>query len=375
MKFLLFFLVLIEGVILISGKKDYYSKKGSHIYKRPNGSVSDPYPTVFKEKYVGGLRFLVLGDWGQRGNGTGQPQVAAAMKTWADRNKTSFVINVGDNFYQTSTTTAKTVTDPIDHEGVSNETDHKWKSYWLDVYGGRLKDIKWFTVAGNHDWYNNVTAEVDYFWDVDSRFFFPSLYYVRKVKFGEGICAAFIHIDTNPYYYNYTSYNHTNNLKQTLNDSNLYTPEQLDGRLKWLEDQLKNVQDTDWIFVVGHHPLIGDCRIKNDAYYLMYEIPPILTKYNVSAYFNGHAHDLSLSTDNATSPVTYFGSGAGGAALGIGCLNPNWTSPYTFGFLSVKIPSNGKTLYFDFVDANQTDTPPKVIYSGKIKSRKVKDEN
>ncbi|CAG8681731.1 14750_t:CDS:2, partial [Dentiscutata heterogama] len=319
-------------------KAEGLGENGLYYYDRPSGSVSDPYPTAFEEDYDGGITFLAFGDWGQKGPGTGQPQVASAMKTWADANKTTFVLSLGDNYYQTNNSLP--VTDPNDHE------------------------------AGNHDWYTNVTAEVDYFWDVDWRFFLPSLYYVRKVKFGDDISAVFIHIDTDPFYYNYTSYNNKNNLKQTLNDFKLYTSEQINDRLKWIEDQLIDAHDADWIFVVGHHPLIGDCRLQNPTYYLMYLLPPVFTKYNVSAYFNGHAHDLSYSAANSTSPVTYFGSGAGGALLGSGCPNPDWTSPYTFGFLSVSIPADGKTLTFDFVNANSTDVPPKVVYSGQIKSRK-----
>ncbi|CAG8838291.1 14685_t:CDS:2, partial [Gigaspora margarita] len=376
------------GIILISagnggngnkggnGKNTTYTK-GTDTYNRPSGgSVGDPYPTTFEEKYNGDMKFLVIGDWGQKGPGTGQTPVAKAMTKWSNDNHTTFVLNLGDSFYQTSNTTAPTVTDASDHEGVSSISDTKWKSYWLDMYGDRLKDVTWFSVAGNHDWYNNVTAEVDYFWDVDSRFFLPSLYYVRKVTFGSGVCAAFIHIDTDPYYYNYTSYKKSNNLKQTLTDFNLHTDDQLNARLQWLDDQLKAVQDADWIFVVGHHPLVGNCRLKDTKnYYLMYKFVPILEKYNVSAYFNGHAHELALSLANSTSPVTYFGCGAGGATLGSGCPNPDWTVPLIFGFLSVHIPADGKTLHYDYVQANDTKTPPQVIYSGTVNSRKSGNGN
>ncbi|CAG8725164.1 5409_t:CDS:1, partial [Scutellospora calospora] len=48
------------------------------------------------------------------------------------------------------------------------------------VYNGSLKDITWYMIAGNHDWYSNVIAQVDYFWDFNSKFFLPALYYVRE---------------------------------------------------------------------------------------------------------------------------------------------------------------------------------------------------
>ncbi|CAG8514192.1 14832_t:CDS:2, partial [Dentiscutata erythropus] len=282
----------------------------------PSGSVSDPYPTTFQEHYNGDLKFLAIGDWGLKGPATGQSQVASAMATWSKNIK--FVLNLGDSFYQTSNSTAPTVLDANDHEGVSTETDSKWKSYWLDVYGDNLADVTWYTVVGNHDWYNNVTAEVDYFWDIDSRFFLPSLYFVRKVEFGSGLTA---------------------------------------------------VADADWIFVVGHHPLVGDCRLKNTHYYLMYKLVPYLEKHKVAVYFSGHSHELAISLKNSSSLITYFCSGAGGATLdSVGCLSSDWTSTssLTFGFLSIHIPADGKTLHYDFVSANSSQ----VIYSGTVNSRK-----
>ncbi|CAG8681642.1 17947_t:CDS:2, partial [Acaulospora morrowiae] len=351
---------------------DYVTVKGTKYFKRPkHGSIADPYPYLLKEKYKKGFDFIAIGDWGQRGKGTGQLQVADGMAAWADKNKPDFILNLGDSFYQTNTSLP--VTNPNDHEGVSNITDPKWKSYWLDAYGGNLKKVPWYSVAGNHDWYNNVTAEVAYFWDVDWRFFLPSLYYTRKVYFGpKNKCAVFIHIDTDPFFYNYTSYNNTNNLKSTLLKLNLNEPDEIQHKLNWVESELIKAKDADWIFVVGHHPLVGDCRLKNPAYYLMYLFPPIFKKYNVSAYFNGHAHDLSYSEANSTSPTSYFGSGGGGAVLGAGCANSTWATPYTFGFLHAKMSDDGESLSFDFVATNKTDAPPTILKSGKIYSRKHK---
>ncbi|CAG8458454.1 9528_t:CDS:2 [Scutellospora calospora] len=365
MLFYILLIALLQGSILAAN-----TKKGADLYSRPSGSVANPFPTVIQEKYTGnGINFLVIGDWGQKGPGTGQLQVAAAMKTWADSNKTTFIINVGDSFYRTSNSNT-TALDPNDHEGVLNETDPKWNTYWLDVYNGTLSEITWYTVAGNHDWYANVTAEVDYFWDINSRFFIPALYYVRQVTFSNNVIATFIHIDTDPFYYNYSTYTKNDDMKSNELNLNLYTTNQTDVILQWLEQQLINAQGSDWIFVVGHHPLVGDCALYNPSqYYLMYEFPPLLIKYKVSAYFNGHAHELAISVANNTSPVTYFGSGAGGATLGSGCANPTWTNGLSFGFLSINIPDKGDTLYYEFVDSNTTDTPPTIVYSGKINSR------
>ncbi|CAG8681795.1 9393_t:CDS:2, partial [Cetraspora pellucida] len=248
------------------------------------------------------------------------------------------IILLLDSFYQTSNASSSTTAiDPVDHEGVLSPDDPKWKGYWLDVYGGQLKNVQWFSVAGNHDWYANVTAEVDYFGDDDSRFFLPSLITLEKLL---------LVIMLRP-------------LNGTLKDFNLYTNDQITARLDWLDQQLQDNQDADWLFVVGHHPLVGDCGLKNTAkYYLMYLIPPVLAKNNASGYFNGHAHELSYMAPSSSSSVAYFGSGDGGATLGSGCTHPTWSAPFTFGFLSITISADGKTLSFEFVKANSTDTDP-----------------
>ncbi|KAF0427124.1 Metallo-dependent phosphatase, partial [Gigaspora margarita] len=114
-------------------------------YTRPiNASIADPYPTIFEETYNGinKLDFLVFGDWGYQGPDSRQSVVASAMKTWADNNNTTFILSLGDNFYTSNST---------DHEGVDSIYDPKWKTSWLDVYGGKLNDVVWYTVAGNHD--------------------------------------------------------------------------------------------------------------------------------------------------------------------------------------------------------------------------------
>ncbi|CAG8461260.1 14776_t:CDS:2, partial [Cetraspora pellucida] len=335
-----------------------------------NNNVGKPYPIAFEEFYENkGLDFIAFGDWGERKHDSEQFQVAEALQAWANEN-TLFIVNVGDNFYQTNNELP--FNDPIDHEGVLSIDDPKWHTYWLNVYNGRLKKIYWYMVAGNHDWYTNVTAQVDYFWEKNIRFFLPSLYYSRRVYFGpeNNKLAIFIHIDTNPFYYPYKSYESKDDMKRNLLTFNLNHESEIDNRLKWIEDQLIAARDADWIFVVGHHPLVGACQTKHSSSYLMYKFPPLFKKYNVSAYIGGHMHDLELSEANSTTSVTYFGVGGGGAKGTDTCGDATWAAPFTFGFLRVNIPHNGDILYFDFIEANKTDVPSHISYSGSFCSRK-----
>ncbi|RIB25074.1 Metallo-dependent phosphatase-like protein [Gigaspora rosea] len=329
----------------------------SYADNKSNGTINPkaavPYPKVFKENYnVKKLDFLVIGDWGYKGNGTGQASVAAAMKNWAKWNNSQFVINVGDNFYQI---------DDNEYDGILSLDDPKFKTYWLDVYTGRLADIPWFTVAGNHDWYANVSALLDYYWLKDNRFFIPSLYYVRKSTFGRSKTeVAWIHIDTNPFAYFYGNLTDKNQLKANLATMNIETSDQLEGKLNWIEEQLKAVQNTKWIFVVG------DC---SKVYYFP-RLRSLFEKYRVTAYFAGHNHVLEMEPTNATSHVTYFTSGAGGKFDLEGCKGATWGSPGgTMGFLHVSIEDGCDQMYYEYVNATTAGQTPQVVKQGYINVR------
>ncbi|CAG8591664.1 2714_t:CDS:2, partial [Dentiscutata heterogama] len=325
-----------------------------------NPTAAIPYPNTFRETYnVNKLDFLVIGDWGYQGNGSGQRSVADAMKNWAKQNNSQFIINVGDNFYQV---------DDNDYDGVLSVDDPKFKSYWLDIYTEKLADIPWYTIAGNHDWYTNVSALVDYYWSTDKRFFIPSLYYVRISTFGKrNTKVAWIHIDTDPFAYYYDNLTDRNDLKANLATMNVKTSDQLEDRLNWIEGQLKTVKDIKWIFVVGHHGLVGECSF---PYYLP-RLRSLFDKYRVTAYFAGHNHVLEMETANKTSHVTYFTSGAGGKFDLEGCKGATWGSPGgTMGFLHVSIEEDSDQMYYEYVNATTAGQTPKVVKQGFIDVRK-----
>jgi tartrate-resistant acid phosphatase type 5 len=102
--------------------------------------------------------------------------------------------------------------------------------------------------------YNNVTAQVDYSLNYDSRFFLPSTYYVRESYFGPNKTKiAWIHIDTNIFYYNSTDLEEAERLplKRQLNQFGWNSIQAKEDKLRWIEDRLIEQQDSKWIFVVG----------------------------------------------------------------------------------------------------------------------------
>ncbi|CAG8724104.1 15779_t:CDS:2, partial [Racocetra fulgida] len=280
-----------------------------------NFMITSPYPKVFEEVYDDStLDFIVLGDWGFNANGTGRKH--------GDQIHVAFAM--GNSFYKNF---------KKDHQGVKSIDDPKWKKNWLDVYKGKLSEMPWYSVAGNHDWYNNITAQVDYYWSRNNRFFLPSLFYVRTSVFGpEKTKVAWIHIDTSIFYYKYDTLSNKNLLKSNLLNFGVHTSEAVEERLDWIEKSLALQEDAKWIFVV-------------------------------TAYFGGHTHVLEYQSPKLSSPVAIFTSGAGSRSSG-GCDGKDWGMPEgTLGFLHAKIESNSDEMSFEFVDA--TTYNAKVVYQGK----------
>uniref|UniRef100_A0A914C296 Calcineurin-like phosphoesterase domain-containing protein n=1 Tax=Acrobeloides nanus TaxID=290746 RepID=A0A914C296_9BILA len=86
-------------------------------------------------------------------------------------------------------------------------------------------------------------------------------------------------------------------------------------QLSWLEEQLSK-STADFIFVVGHYPIYSVSE-HGPNQCLIDKLDPLLRKYNVSAYFAGHDHNLQhiriTKRMNESAPTTsnYIISGAG----------------------------------------------------------------
>jgi len=78
--------------------------------------------------------------------------VAAAMGNYASANPVSFLIALGDNFYDT---------------GVTSTTDSLWTSVYTNVYSADSLQVPWYAIFGNHDYGSNkgagsLQAQIDY---------------------------------------------------------------------------------------------------------------------------------------------------------------------------------------------------------------------
>jgi len=230
------------------------------------------------------LNFFVVGDWG-RGteiyNET-QKAVARAMSNLAMMYEPQFLISVGDNFYE---------------DGVTSVNDTKWNTDFSDVYNHTTLDVPWYVVLGNHDYMGNITAEQDY--QGDRRWRLPGLSYTERFQVDESSFVTFVFIDTTPFIQWY--YSHPTNPQMAAN----LAKQNWKAQQQWIDNVMKYAPEDDWLIAVGHHYLEASEGQDGD---IINNLFPLFSKYGVSAYISGHAHNQQYLM---YEELAQFVSGAG----------------------------------------------------------------
>ena len=228
---------------------------------------------------AGGLNFIIFGDWGRNGE-KDQRDVAAQMAVAAQAMDAKFIISVGDNFYE---------------DGVKSVNDPQWQTSFENVYAAPSLQIPWHVALGNHDYHGNCDAQIDY-GKTSSRWNLPARHYTRTEKIDDNNVVEFFYLDTTPM-----------KAGDDLAVPLLHLHSQDTGKqLAWFEAALA-ASTAPWKIVVGHHPIYsgGD---HGDTPYLIKHVLPLLEKYKVQAWFNGHDHDLQHLQ---AGKLNMFCSGAG----------------------------------------------------------------
>jgi tartrate-resistant acid phosphatase type 5 len=228
---------------------------------------------------AGPLEFVAIGDWG-RDAAKGQKQVAAAMAAWADAHPLRFVVSTGDNFYE---------------YGVKSVSDPKWKTSFEDVYAAKGLQVPWLVALGNHDYRGNVEAEVEYS-KASPRWRMPARFFTASEALGDGTRLEVFVLDTSPFLERYRSF-------FSLTKVAKQDPA---AQRAWLEKELA-ASTAEWKIVVGHHPVYS-CGPHGDSPELVRDLVPLLDRYGVALYLNGHDHGLQ---DLVVGGRHYVTSGAG----------------------------------------------------------------
>ena len=265
--------------------------------------ASDPHDTAF----------MVVGDWGKLG--IGELQVAAAMQWCAANSRCRFVISVGDYFYDV---------------GVVDVDDPQWQLTFERVFSGSSLQVPWYSVLGNHDYSGNPNAEVEYTGN-GIRWQMPAHFYRHQELLADGSQADFFFIDTN-------LLTHPREAAEIAG----VNPR---AQLRWLEDQLADSR-ARWKLVIGHHPVFSGGERHGNTPELVREVKPMLDRYGVQAYFNGHDHNLQhLLVDN----VHYLTSGSGAESRSVGRVTGTIFAANTLGFIDAQF--RGGRLAIEFIDA------------------------
>ncbi len=180
---------------------------------------------------------------------------------------------------------------------MKSEEDPLWQSTYNEVFTAPSLQIPWYAILGNHDYFGDPEAQIRYSRNKrDQRWTMPDHNYTYvydlppqhgkdEKKSGENkvdqlqivyIDTALISIEDSP----------VTNLGGRLH----VTPEATAAYLRQVENMLA-ASSARWLLVAGHYPVYSYADHGHNAR-LIEQLAPLLRKYHVQAYFNGHDHVL-----------------------------------------------------------------------------------
>ncbi len=277
---------------------------------------------------AGGLNFLIVGDWGRNGE-KDQMDVATQMAIAAKEMDAKFILSVGDNFYE---------------NGVKSVDDPQWQSSFEKVYVAPPLQVPWHVVLGNHDYHGNCDAQIAY-GKTSKRWNMPARYYTRTEKIDADNMVEFFCLDTTPM---------KSGDDKAVPLLHLHTQD-VAKQLAWFESALA-ASTAQWKIVIAHHPVYSGGE-HGDTPYIVKHILPLLEKYQVQAYFNGHDHDLQHLQ---AGKVNLFCSGAGSKPRNTG-NNPHtkFAKGGCSGFTAV-------ALHADTLDVRMIDDQGRLLYTTSV---------
>jgi tartrate-resistant acid phosphatase type 5 len=272
MRFLKIFYLFLGALVFQSSSVHIESLKSISILKKK--SITIDSTKAF-------LNFIVIGDWGKKGGP--QTNVSNAMAEQAKNEPIDFIVSVGDNFYP---------------HGVKSLKDPQWKETFENVYNSESLNVPWYSAFGNHDYMGKIKPQLEYN-NLNSRWKSTERYYSFDRTFQNSEeKATFIIIDTNPFDPSLNRFGHSDLWRQNKKK-----------QLEWLENTLKNCSSSDWIIVIGHHPLYTTGYRRYMMEGVKDTFSQLFEQYKVDAYFSGHDHDLQHQKPEGHT--NYFISGAG----------------------------------------------------------------
>jgi acid phosphatase len=286
------------------------------------GLVAGPASTALAQVPVpdGSVRFLAFGDWGRDGKAFQLP-VAEQMGKTAAADHSQFIVVLGDNFYG---------------DGVPDVEARQWTTSFEEIYTAPSLQVPWYVALGNHDYYTNAGAQVEYTL-FSPRWKMPARYYTVTRRIDAANTVEFFIIDSTPY-------SEAKHPKAAEHGDVLQ--QDTAAQTKWLEAALKK-STAQWKIVCAHHPIYSSSGKHGDNGALIETIEPLLEKYGVQVYLAGHDHDMQHLRVGA---INYFVSGAGSQTrVTSKDARTLFSLGETGGFLAVKItPGEFQGRFIDY---------------------------
>ncbi|PAV76576.1 hypothetical protein WR25_19210 [Diploscapter pachys] len=226
-----------------------------------------------------------------------QKTVAKTMAALATNSPVDTVLNLGDNIYYT---------------GVLDVNDERFKSRFEHVYTDPALEVKWLMMAGNHDHFGNISAQIEYT-KRSNKWYYPALYY-NMTYMVKDMKIEIVVIDTIELCGNTRDVENGGFFDMMLasktDPKGPKDPIKAQQQMTWIEKILQN-SDADYLIVAGHYP-IHSMSSHGPIFCLQTKLDPLLSKYNVSIYFSGHDHNLQHFQYEQLSKhtVNYIVSGA-----------------------------------------------------------------
>lgn len=241
--------------------------------------------------------FLVIGDYGT-GN-RDQVKVAETMKRFARtlNPKPAFVLSTGDQIY--------------DH-GIQSPNDPALKARFENMYDSPELQIPWYITIGNHDCEGSVDALLQYAKKEDSLWYLPRRYYSLDRPVAPKTILRIVVLDVCDLVCGKEPRDARCN-GAMIDQSSPVTRKR---QYHWVDTVLSAPKppgvERMWKVVIGHWGVYSYAGNANTQE-LIDHLDPLLQKYHVHAYINGHDHCLQhIRNDSAGWTRNFFVAGAGG---------------------------------------------------------------
>ena len=270
-------------------------------------------------------KILCVGDWG--GESTDY------VKNFLMNENFDEYFLLGDNFYPS---------------GVYSIEDPQWEKKFHSFFPNEKKKL---VCLGNHDYLGNIFAQFEKTFQKNN---------------GNWICPYFFHDD----------YDEKYSLHKIFIDSQIFAVEVTsmlllacnisskkqfeyfnivqslqEKQLKWLENTLQS-SNAKWKIVCGHYPLLSNGpHILSKEY--EQKIKPLLEKYNVDFYINGHEHNSQLLKENKIHYIVSGGIHSDGSYRIHNLSNPTIFHSIKQGVFSLEIEKGKITIYFHDILSNK----------------------